>query len=242
MPKSQKSMKEIKFLPILTTVTMGGEASDWRARIEEIKKLGLKEIALFPTALVREERYELYEELKKLSLERIPFVHLRTDMEVEEIDYLVENFKTEIFNIHTTINWPLLHDYSKYAKQIFIENGGQTVPTEEELNKFAGLCIDFSHWENNVILGDVEYDKQMKERIQKYIVGICHLSVIKEEPIPDRFNDRELQYDSHLLEKTQELDYLKKYAQYIPAVCAIELENSIEQQLEVKQYLENNLK
>jgi len=233
-------MNKTVFLPSLTTVTMAGTVGDWKAQIEEIKKLGLKEIALFPTAIEKEERYKLYAALREINLDRIPFVHLRTDMELEEVDYLVEHFHAEVFNLHTSINWPQQYDYSKYAKKIFIENGPY-VPTEEELKKFGGLCLDFSHWENAVRLGDVEYDRLIKERVAKYPIGICHISPIEDELIPNPFKPEELQYDTHQLRDMRQLEYMKKYAQYVPVIAAIELENPIEKQLEVKKYLQDAL-
>lgn len=230
-------MKNMKFLPSLTTVTMQAGVGDWMKMIEDIKRLKLKEIGLFPTVLEKEARYKLYEELKKTSIEKIPFVHLRgQDMDLEELDFLVENFHTEVFNIHTTATWPVVFDYSKYAKQIFIENG-KLVPTEEELSKFGGLCIDFSHWENQVLLGDEEYDRQMKARIEKYPIGVCHLSTIMDELFPNPFKPEILQHDSHRMNNLSEFDYLKKYIEYIPEISAIELENSIKDQLKVKEYL-----
>jgi hypothetical protein len=234
-------MKKIKFLPSLTTVTMGGGVGDWKAQIAEIEKLNLKEFCLFPTNLEKEQRYELYNQLKTIQIEKIPLVHLRAqDMDVEELDFLIENFRVEVFNIHTTTDWPLFYDYSKHAKRIFIENCRE-VPTEEELSKFGGLCIDFSHWENQVKLGNLEYDKQMKDLIGKFPVGVCHLSAISEEPLLNPFKPEISQYDSHRMNKLGEMDYLKKYAQFIPTIAAIELENPIEKQLEVKEYLEKKL-
>ncbi|EKE20181.1 MAG: hypothetical protein ACD_8C00046G0006 [uncultured bacterium] len=234
-------MKEVNFLPSLTTVTMQAGVGDWMKMIEDIRRLKLKEIGLFPTVLEKEARYKLYEELKKTSIEKIPFVHLRgQDMDLEELDFLVENFHTKVFNIHTTATWPVVFDYSKYAKQIFIENG-KLVPTEEELSKFGGLCIDFSHWENQVRLGNEEYDRQMKERIAKYPIGVCHLSPISDELIPNPVKPELLQHDSHRMNNFREFDYLKNYVKYVPKISAIELENSIEQQLEVKKYLEDIL-
>ena len=228
----------MKILPSLTTITESRKVGDWRAQISEIKKLGLTEFALFPTKLLKEERFELYAALKEIpSLERIPFVHLRTDMEPEEIGYLIENFQTEVFNLHTTVNWPLQYDYSKYAKQIFIENG-KFVPTEADLSTFGGMCIDFSHWESMVKFGNKDYDEQMLKMAEKYPIGVCHISAITTEATADPSNPGYMQYDSHRLEHLQELDYMKNYLQYVPTIVAIELENSIEKQLEAKEYLE----
>ena len=42
--------------------------SDWRKKVSEIDKLGLKELALFPTCLNEQERKELYGLLEKTKL------------------------------------------------------------------------------------------------------------------------------------------------------------------------------
>ena len=63
---------------ILVTITTTD--SSWREKIEEVKNLELKEIALFLTCLNRQEREECYRALAKTGLEKIPFVHLRSDM------------------------------------------------------------------------------------------------------------------------------------------------------------------
>jgi len=200
-------MKKIKFLPSITTVTMEkGKVGDWKSMVEEVDRFKLKEIGLFPTGLSgKEQRYRLYEALKKTSLEKILFVHLMTEMEPEELDYLVENFHTEVFNLHATANWPLIYDYSKYASRIFIENG-KTVPTEEELQKFGGMCLDFAHWENMIRLGNEEYDSLMRQRLKKFPVGICHLSPMVDEPIPNPFVPQIIQYDTHLLDDIEQLE------------------------------------
>jgi hypothetical protein len=233
-------MSKIKFLPSLATLTAKAEIGDWREKVEEIKRLCLEEIGLFMTALKEKERYQLYAALKETSVKKILFVHLRTDMKPEEIVYLIENFHSEVFNLHMTSRWPLLYDYSKYAKQIYIENGKE-IPTEDELSKFGGLCIDFAHWENQALLGNTEYQQTMLDRIKKFPIGVSHLSVIKKTSSPDPTYPNLMQYDDHAMDNLQEFDYLKKYQKYIPAIAAIELENSIAKQLEVKKYLETLL-
>lgn len=55
--------------------------SDWREKVKEIEKFGIKELALFPTFLSPDERKELYTLLEKTKIKNIPHVHLRDDME-----------------------------------------------------------------------------------------------------------------------------------------------------------------
>jgi hypothetical protein len=81
----------------------------------------------------------------------------------------------------------------------------------------------------------------MEEYIQKYKVGCCHISAINEElnEIVDYQTGHKISSgDNHMMRDFSELDYVKKYVPYLPEYVSIELENSFEKQLEVKEYLE----
>lgn len=161
---------------LLTITTTGG--SDWKDKITEIDKLMLEEVALFPTCLNKEERKELYDLLKKTKLKRIPFVHLRSDFDENEINWLRENFKTEVFNTHSERLYPLKYSWDKYKKDfIYLENTHLGFP-EDELNDYAGICIDFSHLENDKILFSDRY-RQSLRMIKNHKIGCAHLSAIK---------------------------------------------------------------
>ena len=128
------------------TTTKG---SDWRTKSEEIKKFGIKEIALFPTGLRLEERKELYVLLEKTGLEKIPHVHLRDDMEEWEMDFLVERYKTEVFNFHAD-EWGVKSlQYDKYLDRMYVENFTEIDRCFADcVKKCAGICLDVSHWED----------------------------------------------------------------------------------------------
>lgn len=233
---------ERKILVSLTSLAAISEfdLSGWRPKIQEIKKFGLTEIALFLTGLQKEERKELYEALENTSIKIIPHVHLKTDMSLEELDYLSERYKVEVFNLHSTAEWPLMYDYGKYFEKIFIENCWN-VPKEEEIKKFGGLCVDFAHWEGKRLENDLNYDKNMTYAVENYRIGCAHVSVIKDKPTPVVINKNLLMYDSHEMESLRELDYIKRYKKYLPNIISIELENSIKEQIEAKKYLEKIL-
>jgi len=229
-------MKNMKILPTITTTS----GSNWMDKVDEVCKFGLSEVALFPTCLDIDRRKELYKILERSTLKSIPYVHLRSDMDVRELQYLVQRFKTKVFNIHTNREYPFKYDYSKYADRIYVENIYYPLD-EEEIKKFAGICIDFSHLENDRILYEEKYEHNIS-LIEKYKVGCNHLSAIKKETSMDdenkydRFNIR---YDSHNLGRLSEFSYLKNYPKkYFSDYLAIEIENSIEEQLMAKEYLE----
>lgn len=221
----------MQILPTITTITPGA----WKDKVKEVKKLKLKEVALFPTCLNQKERKELYELLKETSIISIPIVHLRNDMAVQELDYLAKNYQTKVFNTHTRRERPFLYDYPKhYKKIIYIENTYEPLD-EEEIKEFAGVCLDFSHLETDRILNPAQYRHNIKI-IDKYGCGCNHVSAIKKESFRDKKNV--LRHDSHHLEDLSELDYLKRYPlKYFSPLTALEFENSIKEQLKAIQYI-----
>ncbi len=229
-------LRDIKILPTITT-TYG---SDWRNKIEEINKLGLEEIALFPTCLTEPDRKKLYALVEKSCIKRIPFVHIRSDMKIEELDLIVEHFGTEIMNIHSGGEFPFQYDYSKFSKFIYIENTYYPL-REDEIAMFGGICLDFSHLENDRL----QYPDVFKHNtglFDKFPIGCNHISAIRRNVRLDTKRLRENQsgerYDYHLFEEFEEFDYLKKYPlKYFSKYISIELENSIQEQLKVKSYL-----
>lgn len=235
MKNNSNFWKNRKILPSITTITN----SNWRKKIEEIKNLGLKEICLFPTCLDGDERKELYRLMKETKVEKIPLVHIKGDMKSEELDFLRKNYQTEVFNVHSKREYPYGRSLEKHRDIIYLEN--TILPLDEaEVRNFAGVCLDLSHLENNRLLHQEIYNNDI-EIMEKYPVGCNHFSAVKKDPYQDIKGVT--QYSSHYLENLSELDYLKRYpASYFSAIIAIELENTIEEQLKAKDYLIDLLK
>ncbi len=223
------------------TTTAG---SDWREKIKEIKKFSVEKIALFPTCLDKNQRKELYLLLDDIGDLKIPHVHLRDDFELKEMDFLVKRFGTVVFNVHPQNSWPLQNDLSKYRKQIFVENlEGTSLPSDTDLVKFSGLCIDFAHLESMRLSGDPAYENFAK-KLKKYPIGCCHISAILAEPATDERdfeNPGQKFSDRHLFENFSEFDYMKRYKEFLPQYISLELENSLAQQLEGRTYLKKIL-
>lgn len=241
-------MKNKKILLGLTTT----RNSNWREKIKEINKYNIKEIALFPTCLEKEQRQELYGLLENSPLKKIPHVHLRNDMDVFELDYLVQRWGTEVFNIHTKKSYPFLHDLSKYAAKIFVENheivfdgkkylSGDYLPSKKDLQKWAGLCLDVAHREDFLLKQEIVAKKaedKIIKLLEKFKIGCCHISAIQNKPQKDMAKKGAWQFSYHTMNELQELDYVKKYVDILPDIISIELENSFKKQLEAKKYLE----
>ncbi len=219
--------------------------SDWKEKIQEIDKFGIKEISLFLTGIGKEERKDLYNLLEKTKIESIPHVHLRDDMELQEIKYLEKRYHTEAFNIHNKKDPHSSLEFRKYfghyCLKTFIENTG-SVTSEEELDGFGGICIDFSHWKDGILLEYKDYDKEMKKSAKKFCIGCSHISAVGDKIIESAdINSKEIKYTNfskHYLNNLNEVDYIRDFIDYLPNLISLELENSFEEQLKVKEYLE----
>ncbi len=227
---SKQNFSQRKVFVSITTT----RGANWSSQIRQADELGLKEAALFLSCLKQDERKKLYRLLEKSKIKSIPLVHLRTDMELWELDYFVENFNTKAFNIHSQTEYPLIYDYSKYKNIIFLENIHQYF-NQEETKDWAGVCLDFTHLEDDRLLykkrfvGDVEI-------LEKYPIGCNHISAVSKDT---RLTEKGFAvYSSHFLKNLSELDYLKKYPlKYFFPIIAIELENNIKEQLRARDYI-----
>ncbi|PIX02835.1 hypothetical protein COZ78_03625 [bacterium (Candidatus Gribaldobacteria) CG_4_8_14_3_um_filter_42_11] len=233
-------MANKKILPGLTTITPG----EWKNKVKEIDELGLKEIALFPTCLDYKARHELYHLLEKTGLSSILHVHLREeDFEAEELYYLINRFKTQVFNVHPTLRtMEFLKRNKKYKNQIFLENL-ESLPENfsEILELCGGVCLDLSHWEGHGILEGQDGYAGLPKLLKKYKIGCNHISAVKKERehCYEEFSGINFySYNSHYLNDFSEIDYVKKYKKYLADIISIELENPLKRQLEVKSYLE----
>lgn len=229
----------MKILPSITTYL----TPDWPARIFQLEDLGIQEIALFLTAIPGTEREKLYQLLKQTKLKKITHVHLRDDMESWELDWLVDNYQTELFNIHAKPEFlPLLADNKKHLSKIYVENGGKIDEYFINfLSQCAGLCIDFSHWSVGKSLSRPGYNK-FEEIAIKNKIGCAHVSAFSPQGIlvqaPDETYTSHAPHDFRTLD---ELDYLVQFKKYLPEYVSLELFNPLIEQLKAKEYLEKLL-
>ncbi|HPN96586.1 MAG TPA: hypothetical protein PLK35_02355 [Candidatus Moranbacteria bacterium] len=216
--------------------------SDWRAKVREIDRLELREIALFPTFLEPEERKELYDLLKNTKLQKIPHVHLRDDMEEWELEYFSEKYGTSLFNIHANRAGLEFLRKTKVKNKVYIENILRIDEGFLEGIKLgAGICLDISHWEDLGKIQKNEGYEKLDGLIKKYKVGCSHISAVakKASLFIDPKTKEELWIKcDHFMSDFSQLDYVKDYVQYLPEYASIELENSFEEQLKIKEYLE----
>jgi hypothetical protein len=222
----------MKFLPAITTTA----GSDWTSKVNEISELGIQEVAVFPTCLDGDQRREMYSALEKSSIKKIPFVHIRNDMELWEIEYFIKKFNTVIFNTHSSRQFDLNPELIKYKEIICVENHGGFC--DEDMGMYGGICLDFAHMENEIMLSKVT-EEQYFHYLKNYPIKCNHISAIKPGIKVDK---GEISYDDHHLDELSELDYLRRYpVEFFSNHCAIELENGLKRQLEVIEYIKELL-
>lgn len=208
--------------------------SDWRGKIRECEELGITEVALFPTCLGPSERQELYRLLEKSPIKSIPHVHLREDMNLDELEYLVGKFKTRVFNIHSdNSDHPALFKYGKFVPMVFVENTDDP-PSSEELQNYGGICVDFSHLET-ARLSQFEKYEDFWKTFRTAKIGCCHVSPFSEK---QESSDDLVENIHHWYHDLEEFDYLSKYLAYLPDLISLEVANPFKEQVAIKRYLE----
>lgn len=226
-------MQEIRIYPSITTT----KGSNWPQMIRDCFSLGVKEVAFFPTCIDYGQRKEAYYLLKKAGITSIPFVHLRSDMSPDELVFLIDCFSTKIFNIHCQGDHHPEYDLSEFSRMIYLENSN--IAMEEEIRNWAGICLDVSHLEDKKIKRDPFFGEVIRV-LENNPCGCWHLNAISQTPLKSDDGKREY-YDIHYFRNLSDLDYCLAYKKYLAPHIALELENTIIQQLEAKKHIEKIL-
>ena len=211
--------------------------SDWEMRLDEIKRLKIKEISLFLTCLDKDKRKEFYKYLENSGVKYIPHVHIRHDFTEKEAQWLADTYGTKYFTIHIS----LLKKFSKWkiAKKLCVEYNpslynGRMLDELKYLNKIAGFCIDIAHYH---IAQRYNYDKSFElvnKLLKKYPVAINHLNGFTKNntgqiKIDDMHFVKNMKKNFWHLENTPK----KLFSKNIYLECS----NSISKQLEIRDYL-----
>lgn len=223
----------VRIMPSITTHSKMGNS--WRSKVSEIATLGLTEVALFVTGLSPEEREDCYRALVTAQKDQqfaIPFVHAVASMREDEFWFLKDTFGTEAFNLHPSWDFPLEHYLSNQLRQhIYIENCSSRRPLDDDdLENFAGLCLDLSHLAESYTVNTETFSATVS-LASSFHVGANHISAVQIRheagghltPI----------ISSHIASTTDDFLYLAALpSNCCSNLCAIELENSLEEQLQ----------
>jgi len=204
----------------------------WKHKLQEVKRLGLTEVSVFPTYIEQSERKKLYQALDESNIQWVPHLHVRHDFETWELDFFWKRFKTRSFNYHEDF-WKYVKIWDKYKKNLYIEfDYDRVVDERANLKVISGLCVDLSHlWASRARDG-VEFAMQ-DEYATRNGAACNHLNGY------DSYHKK----DVHRVTNKHQLDYLKEIPKkFFGKIISLEMNNSIEKQLEYKKYIEKILK
>jgi len=208
-------------------VSVTGENDDWRGKIEEVNNFKITAVAVFIERLEKESRRELYAALLQSCVKSVPLVHLRHDAGVDEMDFFIKNFGTQIFNIHEA-NFDTLEKWKGYWDKLYLEmNYDSKIPENVDIDKIGGFCVDLAHLKAAIARGSDEafYIISRKNKIKTTSNHLSGYSLDKNE-------------DIHFVENLKDFDYLTTLPECaFGQVIAMEVDNCVSDQMKFKEYI-----
>jgi len=210
----------------------GRDAAECISKIDEIDKLGLKEVALFLEWLLPEDRKMVYNRLKTSKIKKIPLVHLRHDMVREELKNLFSEYDVKYFTIHED-HFLVIKNWHGFYKKLYLEmSTDNLVAPYVKVEKIGGFCVDLAHYIKQLILNNNDYRYIFNHRRRKSIFVCNHLSGY----------DPQMNQDLHQLSRVNNFSYITNLPDFIfGTLIAIEIENPIYKQMEYIEYIKELL-
>ena len=198
---------------------------DWQSQIKELKRFKIDEIALILESFSKTERPLIYEALEGSPVKRIPLVHLKNDMDRQEIAYLRARFQSRYFTIHED-SFKVIEKWRGHYRYLFLElNFDNHIAESVALDKIGGLCVDLSHFKAAEERWSEEFEYTIQKRKNKSIFACNHLSGYS--PASRR--------DEHNPKTKADFAYLKTLPDFLfGEAIAIEINNPIKEQLKFK--------
>jgi len=211
---------------ILLGIT-GTKEKDWESKFFNINKLGFTEVALFLERFDENQRKKIYHALLETHIKRIPLCHIKNDMEIEELVFLKDKFKTEYFTIHES-GFGFLEKWKGFQKRLYLEmNADNYISQRVIVEKIGGFCVDFSHFKiaQTELTKEFDYTYSRKEKAN---FACNHLNGY----------DKRKNRDLHTIKSLKDFDYLKTLPKFLfGKIIGLETDNPISQQLKFKKYL-----
>ncbi|MCX6760952.1 MAG: hypothetical protein NTZ84_02540 [Candidatus Nealsonbacteria bacterium] len=215
---------------ILLSIT-GRKKGEWKEKLEDLNELKIKKAALFLEGFDQRERKKIYRALLDSTLKEIPLCHAGNDMEIEEFVFLENKFKTKYFTIHES-GFGFLDKWPGFKKKLYLEmNVDDYVSPKVRIEDIGGFCVDLSHFKMALTswTKDFDYTYLRKNKVK---FGCNHLNGYNPEK----------NHDMHTVKSLKDFDYLKTLPKFIfSKFIALEMYNSIDEQIKFKKYLKNLL-
>ncbi|PKM91744.1 hypothetical protein CVU82_00875 [Candidatus Falkowbacteria bacterium HGW-Falkowbacteria-1] len=216
-------MKKYKIIISIT----GENAKDCIAKINEVIKFKLSEVALFLERLSLDDRHKVYNYLRKSGIKNIPFVHLRDDMTKDEIKMLADLYKVKYFSIHEN-HFNIINNWRGFYKKLYLEMSTDNyVAPNVKVEKIGGFCVDLAHYKKQLVLENKDYEYVYKYKNKSKLFACNHLSGY----------DFKANVDMHVVKSKKDFLYLSELPDFIfGGLIAMEIDNSIREQLIYRDY------
>lgn len=223
-----KTIKREKFSNRIFVGITGWKEKHWKDKIKEIEKFKITAVSLFLEQFKKRQREKIYKSLLASSIKKIPLVHIRGDMEKEELVFLAKNFGSSYFTIHED-EFKVMKKWAGFYKNLFLEmNVDSFVSRAVKVNKIGGFCIDLSHFKIEKEKWSKEFEYILKRRNTHRYFACNHLNGYS----PSKNSDM------HTVKSLKDFDYLTTLPKFLfGKIIAIEAYNSISEQLKFKRYL-----
>lgn len=211
---------------VLLSVT-GTKSSDWAEKLKEINCYKIKEIAIFLESFDKKERDNLYRLLLKSTIKNVPFVHLRDDVTKDEIEFFINRFQTNYFNIHED-HFKKLDQWKGYWDKLYLEmNFDNKLSKDVKVRRIGGFCIDLAHLKAAINRGTKEASYFFAEK-ETSTTACNHLNGY--DPLAMK--------DIHDVKKLKDFDYLTSLPKAaFGKIIALEVYNSIKEQIKFREYV-----
>jgi hypothetical protein len=215
---------DANFLPSITTTNK----DITKFQLKELSDHKQKQFGLFITGLKKaDERMDFLKSLKSYKI-KFPFVHIRIDSTVEEVEFCLDNFETEWFNLHGDHYKKLENSELFQFKNYILAENSRTL-TITQMQNFAGICLDLSHYYEDCV-NEQEHFEDVQYTTSKFPVIVNHISAIKV--------NKDV-WSEHIGNYNEDFDYLNKIPKELfgSDYSCLELENTIESQLKFIKYI-----
>ncbi len=203
-------------------LSIAGEKNiDWQLKLKEINRLKIGEVAVFLERFDKKERDNFYRFLLRSSIKKVPFVHLRDDVSKVEIEFFINKFKTDHFNIHEE-HFKYLDKWKGFWDKLYLEmNYDSKIAKEVKVRRIGGFCIDLAHFKSAIARGAKE-SYYIHSRKNKIKFACNHLGGYSPKKM----------HDLHIITDLKDFDYLTTLPKYVfGEIIVMEVDNSIAEQI-----------
>lgn len=224
--------------PTIIVGILFSKTPEWRSLLSTIPVALDNQMGLFLQGMGLEDRKEIYRIFETSPIKKIPYVQLASDAQDWEIKFFVEKFSTSVFSLPAVpSSLPIIDHWPLPSTPCLLENSSPEIKdsifTQETMSRpgVNGVCLD---------VGALETKRLRQNKLYQADIAVLDhqtVSCVLISPIPHSTLGR-LFAKPFRLESLSDLRYLKHFPpKFFSTMMVLELCNSFEEQLEVKQYL-----